>query len=580
MRSPPKLLVQTPIEQAYLSQLTFSIVRFGIFAMLSLELIWAIKMATDLDQRPKLFSKEVTDVPNFVIPDNLGTLSDLWTKAKISPIHELEQGYLGSGSNVTQTQYLALRIIHASKNQKPGTITRFLKRYGLDDVWKDATNRVAQSTEYRAYISLIRMGISIIDLPKDHPSYPGSFKPVKRVQEQIAAGHDVDDQPERETRSANHQLYKVTKSEKSKDKGGLDRLKRTLKDSHFNGLLRKPSKRDSALLAKQRISAQALEQSEGPPIPKSAIKADEPYVDRYYEALYETTPNAALILLLQGVSELVEGSGLEWTFDHIHLKASFDKGSFNTWTDGALQTRGGQDILAIVEVKKRLRERKEIEILMQEGAEMVAWLMRENGRLPDLNGQWVALETSSEFEIWILIELHSHVLISQDCDKIWVTFASCHPDYIEYIKRKGKITGNTFLKMQTFGPFDVNNAEHMESLAVLITAIPLKDWLLCLLGVSIPYSSFGVFALLSFLQFVLFSTSCVAEAALYGLFNDESRHSIQGTFSKLHCVSFRRLNCLYRSSSLLHFVIFSVIFVHFVLQGPFVSNYSTREASI
>lgn len=191
-------------------------------------------MATDLDQRPKLFSKEVTNVPNFVIPDNLGTLSDLQAKAKISPIHELEQGYLGSGSNVTQTQYLALRIIRASKNQKPGTITRFLKRYGLDDVWKNATNRVAQSTEYRAYINLIRMCISIIDLPKDHPSYPGSFKPFKRVQEQIAPSHDVDDQHERETRSSNYQLYKVTKPEKGKDKGGLDRLKRTLKDSSLN----------------------------------------------------------------------------------------------------------------------------------------------------------------------------------------------------------------------------------------------------------------------------------------------------------------------------------------------------------
>lgn len=106
--------------------------------------------------------------------------------------------------------------------------------------------------------------------------------------------------------------------------------------------------------------AQALEQSEGPPIPKSAIEEDGPYIDGYYEALYETTPNAALILWLQGVSELVEGFGLEWTFDHIHLKATFDEGSFNTWTDGALRKRGGQDILAIVEVKKRLRKRQEM----------------------------------------------------------------------------------------------------------------------------------------------------------------------------------------------------------------------------
>lgn len=341
-------------------------------------------MATDLNQRPNLFKKEVTDVPNFIIPESLDTLSNLWAKAKISPIHELEQGYLGSGSKVTQTQYLALRIIRSSSIRKPEYIKRSSKRFGLDKIWNDATDRVARSTEYKAYLQLIRMGISVIDLASDHPSYPGSFKPVKRVQEQIAAVQDVDIPPEHRYRQWNQQLYKVAKSDTRKEKGKMAKLRPSfaLKLSS-----RKPSQRDSARNAKELISAQVLEQSEGPPIPESAVEVDEPYVDKYYEALYETTPNSALILLLQGVSELVERTGLEWTFDHIHLKASFDRGSFNAWTDGAFQTRGGKDILAIVEVKKKPRERKEMEILMQEGAEMVAWLMRENGRLPDLNGQ-------------------------------------------------------------------------------------------------------------------------------------------------------------------------------------------------
>lgn len=80
-------------------------------------------------------------------------------------------------------------------------------------------------------------------------------------------------------------------------------------------------------------------------------------------------------------------------------------------------------------------------------------------------------------ENWILIKaVHSGVLISQDCDQIWVTFASCHSDYIEYIKREGKITGNTVLRMQTLGPFNVRIAEHMRSLAILITAITLGAW--------------------------------------------------------------------------------------------------------
>lgn len=49
-----------------------------------------------------------------------------------------------------------------------------------------------------------------------------------------------------------------------------------MQDSRFNPLVGRLSKRDSALNAKERTRAQVLEKSEGPPIPKSAVDADEP----------------------------------------------------------------------------------------------------------------------------------------------------------------------------------------------------------------------------------------------------------------------------------------------------------------
>lgn len=46
-----------------------------------------------------------------------------------------ELGCLGSGSNITQTQYLARRVVHVS-NKRPEIIMVTPKKYGLDEIWK------------------------------------------------------------------------------------------------------------------------------------------------------------------------------------------------------------------------------------------------------------------------------------------------------------------------------------------------------------------------------------------------------------------------------------------------------------
>lgn len=74
------------------------------------------------------------------------------------------------------------------------------------------------------------------------------------------------------------------------------------------------------------------------------------------------------------------------------------------------------------------------------------------------------------------ILVFSRVLISQDRHCIYVTFASCHDDYLNYLNKgdgKGKITPRSFLKMQTYGPWKVNIAEHMKNFAILILAFTL-----------------------------------------------------------------------------------------------------------
>lgn len=134
--------------------------------------------------------------------------------------------------------------------------------------------------------------------------------------------------------------------------------------------------------------------------------------------------------------------------------------------------------------------------------------------------------------------------------------------------------------MQTFGPFEVKNAEHMDSLAVLITAITLKSRFLCLLGESISYSS---------LAYLHCCPCCILLYFLHLLFG---RPLFTNCSTKKACFRYRGpsqsfIVCLFGVSTVcpVHhlFYILSYIlsyFLRLVLPGLLLSNYSTRKASI
>jgi hypothetical protein len=96
----------------------------------------------------------------------------------------------------------------------------------------------------------------------------------------------------------------------------------------------------------------------------------------------ETVSNIALITLLQQLSALVPKSGiqLQCTPTRIRFNVSFKHGTktaeYKTETDGAFRTEPklanvGKKIIAIFEVKKRQRTKREKQIQMQEAAEIV-----------------------------------------------------------------------------------------------------------------------------------------------------------------------------------------------------------------
>lgn len=328
-----------------------------------------------MSRQKKLFPASMTNVPDFTLPRDLETLNKFTSTPRTitdengnsvrqsMSIQELPQGYLASGSKVTQMQYLAMRIIQ-TKITNPDDFANKLADFGLSSVWANATNIVQTSSACQRYLSLIRNSRLVEDIPISDPSYPGPFLTVKMDQEQITSLSS------RQTQST--QPSQTTQSH---------RIMRSSKYTKPEGRVGKYSPRE------RKAKTAGLDKRRAPD--EQFWDVDEEH-DRP-ESPDEATPNAAIISLLKVLSHLVWKSRMEWTHDHAHFQAKFNEGYFNAWTDGAFRPISRDRVSAIVEAKKRSRQSRGDSILMQEAAEMVGWLLsdhdRDNNRLPKLNGQ-------------------------------------------------------------------------------------------------------------------------------------------------------------------------------------------------
>lgn len=71
---------------------------------------------------------------------------------------------------------------------------------------------------------------------------------------------------------------------------------------------------------------------------------------------------------------------------------------------------------------------------------------------------------------------NSRLLISQDDDQVWLTFAEYDKEYEDYIRnippmRRKKSKKRSFLTMCEHGPWDIDNPEMMRQLGSLILAL-------------------------------------------------------------------------------------------------------------
>lgn len=202
----------------------------------------------------------------------------------------------------------------------------------------------------------------------------------------------------------------------------------------------------------------------------------------------EQIVNTALIDLLEGIT-LYLSFEAHWTL-HRH---AFKFDDWEARVDGYLESRSGMP-MAIVEVKSRRREAysEMSRIRMQEGAQMAAW---------------IASDTAEEGCVKYMNQ-RRRILVSQDRDEIFVTFARYDEAYIDYIRRGDRATSSSsgskskggvfnrlgrsskndrndkrkeeqskdnrddgFLMMYELGPFMTHNPNHMRYLGWMIVLI-------------------------------------------------------------------------------------------------------------
>lgn len=105
-------------------------------------------------------------------------------------------------------------------------------------------------------------------------------------------------------------------------------------------------------------------------------------MDLEYGANDENIVNTALVLFLEAIANLLKPRSFEWSMRRVVLKATFNSASYTVGTDGALWTRLGRSLRALLEVKKVQRNQSvltDTKITAQEAAEMVSWLKQSPG---------------------------------------------------------------------------------------------------------------------------------------------------------------------------------------------------------
>ncbi|KAL5341038.1 hypothetical protein BJX70DRAFT_396096 [Aspergillus crustosus] len=343
----------------------------------------------------------------------------------------MSPGYLGSGSKVTEKQYVLLRTTEKPQSTREDFLD-LRPVLGPDTHWTGADGLLAKALDYQNYLELVDLSIRVKDLARSDAKWPGAFRCVKETQEQtitidgrstMQESINVDRPPKRPLLSRfTHDLARRKNRRVTEE--GVGGLEASGEAEESSG--------SSDEVPEYRCNAGALKDSND-----------------------ETTVQCAFVLLLKEFTSMVPGRNVEWTLDHINLRAGFNKTSFYTArTDGALRVLDTQEPLVIVETKARMREKQMESMIMQETAEIASWILAQPSCSLELEGR--------------------RLLFAQDRHQVWITVAQYDESYRRYLLN-GTVGPNSNIYMQTYGPWNVLIKDHVHELGLIVVSLILSS---------------------------------------------------------------------------------------------------------
>ncbi|KAF4457457.1 hypothetical protein F53441_507 [Fusarium austroafricanum] len=182
-----------------------------------------------------------------------------------------------------------------------------------------------------------------------------------------------------------------------------------------------------------------------------------------YQIEDEQIVNTALVLFLNALTlhcDLVQG---EWTLyrQPFVVKDATKKKAYEARVDGLFRING-KGTRAIVEVKPFVRNASAATldgVRMQETAQMAAWI-----------AQHPPLPTKSN--------TFTRLLVSQDRGEVYLIIADFNLQYVECICAPGRNGDKpSFLEMNEYGPFFVEDPDHMKQLGTILLAVSIQGGL-------------------------------------------------------------------------------------------------------
>ncbi|KAL5690898.1 hypothetical protein EMGR_007452 [Emarellia grisea] len=275
--------------------------------------------------------------------------------------------------------------------------------------WVEAENVLNSSTSLKIFLQLTQGTVSLADLNESDSAWPGAFASVRRHQEAIC---HVDAALKKRRASAIQET-------------------------------RIPRPRLAKTSIPGRYSETGLEATDlfGPG-PSGGMQAPRPAtsLELYPPTLDETIVNIHLVLLLQELTNLRRSSDIDCTITRVRFNPKFGTNSFTAVVDGV----------------PMVRYAKPAAVQMQETAEAIGWLKQQTGGLPQLKDA-------------------SRLIIYQGRHEVFLTLMTPGTRYVEYLETTIPTTPEpeTFLKLKTFGPRDINQRPDLEDLCPTLISLLL-----------------------------------------------------------------------------------------------------------